>query len=69
MEGILLDTVAFGFGGATLHAVILALAATGPLFGYMAEAERTGARLLWAEWPVVEKAEAPPVERKLRIAA
>lgn len=69
MEGILLDTVAFGFGGAVLNAVMLALAATGVLFGYMAEHERTGARLLWAEWPVYEKAEAPPVERELRIAA
>lgn len=68
MEGILLDTVAFGFAVATLYAVI-PLAAAIALLGYMAKAERTGARLLWAEWPVFETAEAPPVERKLRIAA
>lgn len=69
MEGILLDTVAFGFTVAILHGAILAAAATGVLFGYMAEEERAGVRLLWAEWPVYEKPEAPPVERKLRIAA
>ncbi len=69
MEGILLDTVAFGFTVAILHGAILVAAATGALFGYMLDEERTGVRLLWAEWPVYEKAEAPPVERKLRIAA
>lgn len=69
MEGILLDTVAFGFHVAALHGAIVVAAATGALFGFMEEEERTGARLLWAEWPVYGKAEAPPVERELRIAA
>lgn len=69
MEGILLDTVAFGFLVAALHGAIVVAAATGILFGYMTEEERTGARLPWAEWPVYEKAMAPPVERKLRVAA
>jgi len=53
MEGILLDTVAFGFTTAAIHGAILIAAATGALFGYMEEEERAGARLTWAEWPVV----------------
>lgn len=69
MEDILLDAVVFGFDVAALHVAIVTMAATGALFGYMAEEERTGARLFWAEWPVYEKVEAPTVERELRAAA
>jgi len=42
MEGILLDAVVFGFDVAALHVAIVTMAATGALFGYMAEEERTG---------------------------
>jgi len=69
MEGILLDTVAFGFTTAAIHGAILIAAATGALFGYMEEEERAGARLTWAEWPVYGTTAVPPVERELKIAA
>jgi len=69
MEGILLDTVAFGFTTAAIHGAIIIAAATGALFGYMEEEERAGARLTWADWPLYGKTVAPPVERELKIAA
>jgi hypothetical protein len=47
---------------------LLAIVAGMVLFGYMAEEEKTGRRLFWAEWPIPES-EVPSHEEELRIAA
>ena len=69
MEGIALATEFIGsvfayLGGVTL----LALVASTILFGYMAEEEKSGKRLFWAEWPLPE-AEESVVEEEFRLAA
>jgi len=47
---------------------LLAFVASGVLFGYMAEEEKSGKRLYWAEWPLPEEGETA-VEEEYRMAA
>lgn len=72
MEGIALATEFIGsifvyLGGAAL----LAFVVSGILFGYMAEEEKSGRRLYWAEWPLPETGEpaSPEVELEFLKAA
>ena len=68
MEILALEGFVVGFGVAftTLLALIGMIA--GIALAGIAEEEKAGARLLWAEWPLPEKVEiAPKVE--LRLAA
>ena len=69
MEGIALATEFIGsvivyLGGVAL----LAFVVSGILFGYMADEERKGNRLFWAEWPLPEADEAEE-EEEIRLAA
>jgi len=53
MEGIALATEFIGSVIAYLGGVaLLAFVVSGILFGYMAEEEKRGERLYWAEWPI-----------------
>ena len=40
--------------------VLLVVAISGLFFGHMAEEEKAGRRLYWAEWPIPETEEALP---------
>ncbi len=67
MEGILFETLEIGVGVAFTAFAILCLAAGVALLAGMAEAERAGARLTWAEWPLYGTVETAP--RIVRLAA
>ena len=68
MEGITLATEFIGSVIAYLGGVVLlAFVVSVILFGYMAEEERKGNRLSWAEWPLPETGE--PEEEAIRLAA
>ena len=72
MEGIALATEFIGSVFAYLGSVaLLAFVVSGILFGYMAEEERRGNRLFWAEWPLPGTGEpaSPAVEREYLKAA
>lgn len=71
MEGILFDTAVFSSPIAFLCGVaILAVAVAAILLGSMADAERAGRTLYWAEWPLPESGtEVPPKVEKVRRAA
>jgi hypothetical protein len=60
MEGTLLEVAAMSslvfMGGVSL----LALAVSAIFFGYMADEEKSGRRLFWAEWPLPETGEEEP---------
>jgi hypothetical protein len=69
MEGIALATEFIGsviayLGGVALLAFVVSVI----LFGYMAEEESRGNRLLWAEWPLPEADEGEE-EEEIRLAA
>ena len=69
MEGIALTTEIIGsviayLGGVALLAFVVSVI----LFGYMAEEESRGNRLLWAEWPLPEAGETA-AEEEIRLAA
>ena len=69
MEGIALTTGFIGsviayLGGVSLLAFVVGVI----LFGYMAEEERKGNRLFWAEWPLPEAGETA-AEEGVRLAA
>lgn len=50
--------------------VLLVLSVAGICFGYMAEEEKSGRRLYWAEWPLPETERALPANVvRLRAAA
>ena len=69
MEGIALTTELIGSVFAYLGGVaLLAFVVSVILFGYMAEEERKGNRLFWAEWPLPEVGETAAGE-EIRIAA
>ena len=69
MEGIAPTTEFIGSVFAYLGGVaLLAFVVSAVLFGYMAEEERKGNRLFWAEWPISEAGEAE-AEEELRLAA
>lgn len=68
MEILALDEFVVGFGVAFTTLLALIGVSAGIILAGMAEEEAAGARLLWAEWPLPEKAVvAPKVE--LRLAA
>ncbi len=69
MEGIALGTEFIGSVFAYLGGIALfAFVAGAVLFGYMAEEERKGNRLYWAEWPIPETGETA-TEEEFRLAA
>ncbi len=69
MEGIALGTEFIGSVFAYLGGIaLLAFVACAVLFGYMAEEERKGNRLYWAEWPIPETGETA-TEEEFRLAA
>lgn len=66
MEGIAMGTEFIGFVFAYLGGLaLLAFVASAVFFGYMAEEERKGNRLYWAEWPIPETGETAAEERIL----
>jgi hypothetical protein len=74
MEGIVLEPEAFtSFATWIGGAIVLALVVAGMFLGYMADEERRGRRLPWAEWPLPgteepsapESAESRPETRKV----
>lgn len=70
MEGIVLEEMIVGFGSAFAGFILLVVAYTVAILAYIAEEEKAGAHLTWAEWPLPETAEpAPPKEEKVRLAA
>ncbi len=70
MEGVILETMAFGLVIAIAGVLILVAAVTGLLLASMEEEETAGLHFTWAGWPLPEKEEpAPPEERKVRLAA
>ena len=68
MEFLALEEFVVGFGVAFTALLALIGVAAGIVLAGMAEEEAAGARLLWAEWPLAEKAVAAP-EVELRLAA
>ncbi len=69
MEGAIYEIGATVSGFVSLASfVLLVLAVSGIFFGYMAEEEKSGRRLYWAEWPLPETEEALP-ENVVRIRA
>ncbi|MGZ8431714.1 MAG: hypothetical protein ACXWWW_07115 [Candidatus Deferrimicrobiaceae bacterium] len=71
MEGIVLEEITVGFGGAIAGFLILAAAYTVAILASIAEEEEAGAHSTWAEWPLpeAEKAAPPVVVEKVRLAA
>ena len=68
MEGIALATEFIGSVAYMGGVALLAFVASTILFGYMAEEERKGNRLFWAEWPLPEAGETA-AEEEIRLAA
>lgn len=68
MEGILIETLT-SLRVAVAAFVGLVLVAEGIHLAGMAEAERTGTRYLWAEWPIPVTEAAPPAVERVRLAA
>ena len=68
MEGIALATEFIGSVAYMGGVALLAFVASTILFGYMAEEERKGNRLFWAEWPLPEEGETT-VKEEFRMAA
>ncbi len=53
MEGIILDPAVYGSLASAIGVLILlGIVVAIVLFGYMADEERGGRRLFWAEWPL-----------------
>lgn len=70
MEGIFFETLTIEFGVAFTGTLLLIAVVAGAFLAGMAEEERAGTRLLWAEWPLVETVEpAPPKVERVRLAA
>jgi hypothetical protein len=70
MEGIYFETLALEFGVAFTALLALIAVGAGLLLAGMAEEERAGARIFWAESPITGTLEAaPPVEERVRLAA
>jgi hypothetical protein len=68
MEFLALEEFVVGFGVAFTTLLALIGVTAGIALAGAAEEERTGVRLLWAEWPLPEKAVVAR-EVKLRLAA
>ncbi len=70
MEGILFETLTIEFAAAFSGLLVLIAVTAGVILAGMAEEEREGGRLLWAEWPIAGTVETVPApERKVRLAA
>lgn len=70
MEGIYFETLTIWFGVAFTAVLALIAVVTGLFLAGMAEEERAGARIFWAESPITGTLEAaPPVEERERLAA
>jgi hypothetical protein len=69
MEGIYFETLTVEFGVAFTGLLCLVAIASGLLLAAMAEEEKAGARLLWAEWPIPGTEITPPVRERVRLAA
>jgi hypothetical protein len=70
MEGIYLETLTVEFGVAFTCLLFLVAVVSGLFLAGMAEAEKAGTRLLWAEWPIPGTEEvAPPARERVRLAA
>jgi hypothetical protein len=69
MEGIYFETLAVEFGVAFTCVLVLIAIVAGLLLAGMAEAERAGTRLLWAEWPIAGTEIVPPARERVRLAA
>jgi hypothetical protein len=69
MEGIYFETLAVEFGVAFTCVLALIAIVAGLLLAGMAEAERAGIRLLWAEWPIAGTEIVPPARERVRLAA
>jgi len=69
MEGILFEIPTVEFAVAFTGLLLLIAVAAGVILAGMAEEEREGARLLWAEWPIAGTAEPAAPEKKVRLAA
>lgn len=69
MEGIYFEALTVEFGVAFTCVLALIAIGAGLLLAGMAEAERAGTRLLWAEWPIAETEVAPPARERIRLAA
>jgi hypothetical protein len=69
MEGILFELLTIEFAVAFTGLLLLIAVAAGVILAGMAEEEREGARLLWAEWPIAGTAMPVAPERKVRLAA
>jgi hypothetical protein len=71
MEGILIDTAVFGSAYAIAGGVLLlAIAVSVAILGYMSDGEAEGRRFHWAEWPLPEADKAVhPEERETLLAA
>ena len=70
MEGIFFETLTIEFGVAFIGTLLLIAIVAGAVLAGMAEEERAGTRLLWAEWPLPGTVElAPPKVERVRLAA
>lgn len=70
MEGILFDIETFVSPVTVLSGlVLLAIGAVGILLGYLADEEKSGKRIFWAESPFTDVGEAPAEEVRYRRAA
>jgi len=70
MEGIYFEIPTADIGVAFTCFLFLVAIVTGLLLAGMADAEKAGARLLWAEWPIPGTEEvAPPARERVRLAA
>jgi hypothetical protein len=70
MEGIYFETLTIEFGVAFTCLLFLVAIVSGLFLAGMAEVEKAGTRLLWAEWPIPGTEEvAPPAREKVRLAA
>lgn len=70
MEGIYFDILTVEFGVAFTALLALIAVGAGILLAGMAEEERAGARIFWAESPITGTLEVvPPPEERVRLAA
>jgi hypothetical protein len=64
MEGVIVDPEVFtSFAAWIGGAIVLVLVVAGIFLGYMADEERRGRRLTWAEWPLPGTEEPTSSER------
>ncbi|HQT96944.1 MAG: hypothetical protein ACYDAX_08340 [Desulfobacteria bacterium] len=70
MEGILIDTAVFGSPTAIVGGVLmLAVAVSFAILGYVSDGEAEGKRFYWAEWPLPGSGETSPEAEEFKLAA